>query len=591
MALGKAFIEVHADTEPFARELAQQLDKIVKAADKDVKVSATKLGETIAKDTGKGISKNKKHVSKGVDDALTGSVGVFGRFAKGIVDTIDDGLSGLPAELKIILGGALVALIPVVIAFGSAVVAALTGALSLFAGFGLGALLAAQFEEVKEGFSETLVFVRDLFTGVAEPLIRPFLNAFREVRERLGGLESEFSRLFGSIELIIVPVVDALLGFVEQFVPGLRRGFANLNEFLAPLQIGFRLIGQAAGDFFEEILGHDEAPAALYDLLIAVEDLIQFFTELVKAGLDFYGTLRDIAEFLGIVNEYTEDIEVLGKKFGIAAKEESLFGDAIRGTLTPLEQQDQAIEDVNNALQTYIDQQFKVIGGEIAFERALDNLTESVKENGRSLKLGEEAGRQNAEQLLELARIALETRQRNIDLGLGVEFAEGKFQAQKAEIIATAKQLKLSKTDTDRLIGSLLRLPAPISTGVDEASVQRLIQASLWASRLASRIANLIKIGAAQVVTAAGATPHADGGVFTQPHVGLVAEAGPEAIIPLNNPSRAAQIMNEAGLTGAMTPQVNVYIGNTQLDAYIATQVNQQMAAAARAVSYGTRGI
>ncbi len=29
-------------------------------------------------------------------------------------------------------------------------------------------------------------------------------------------------------------------------------------------------------------------------------------------------------------------------------------------------------------------------------------------------------------------------------------------------------------------------------------------------------------------------TPHAEGGVFTQPHVGLVAEAGPEAIIPLN---------------------------------------------------------
>ena len=30
--------------------------------------------------------------------------------------------------------------------------------------------------------------------------------------------------------------------------------------------------------------------------------------------------------------------------------------------------------------------------------------------------------------------------------------------------------------------------------------------------------------------------PHAAGGIFTRPHVGLVAERGPEAIIPLNKP-------------------------------------------------------
>lgn len=43
---------------------------------------------------------------------------------------------------------------------------------------------------------------------------------------------------------------------------------------------------------------------------------------------------------------------------------------------------------------------------------------------------------------------------------------------------------------------------------------------------------------------------HAAGGVFTTPHIGVVAEAGPEAIIPLNNPGRAAQVMAAAGLGG-----------------------------------------
>lgn len=41
---------------------------------------------------------------------------------------------------------------------------------------------------------------------------------------------------------------------------------------------------------------------------------------------------------------------------------------------------------------------------------------------------------------------------------------------------------------------------------------------------------------------------HAAGGVFTSPHLGLVAEAGPEAIIPLSDPNRAKEVMAEAGL-------------------------------------------
>jgi hypothetical protein len=45
-----------------------------------------------------------------------------------------------------------------------------------------------------------------------------------------------------------------------------------------------------------------------------------------------------------------------------------------------------------------------------------------------------------------------------------------------------------------------------------------------------------------------GLTEHAEGGVFNRPHIGIVAEKGPEAIVPLSNPTRAADVMQEAGL-------------------------------------------
>ena len=45
---------------------------------------------------------------------------------------------------------------------------------------------------------------------------------------------------------------------------------------------------------------------------------------------------------------------------------------------------------------------------------------------------------------------------------------------------------------------------------------------------------------------------HAEGGVFSQPHMGIVAERGPEAIVPLSNPMRAMQVMHQAGLDRMM---------------------------------------
>jgi hypothetical protein len=44
--------------------------------------------------------------------------------------------------------------------------------------------------------------------------------------------------------------------------------------------------------------------------------------------------------------------------------------------------------------------------------------------------------------------------------------------------------------------------------------------------------------------------PHANGGIVTSPTPALIGEAGPEAVIPLNRPARAAEIMRQAGLSG-----------------------------------------
>ena len=51
--------------------------------------------------------------------------------------------------------------------------------------------------------------------------------------------------------------------------------------------------------------------------------------------------------------------------------------------------------------------------------------------------------------------------------------------------------------------------------------------------------------------------PHAVGGIFSAPHLGLVAEAGPEAIVPLRDKSRGIPLVMKAAQMLGMTPQIS----------------------------------
>lgn len=54
-----------------------------------------------------------------------------------------------------------------------------------------------------------------------------------------------------------------------------------------------------------------------------------------------------------------------------------------------------------------------------------------------------------------------------------------------------------------------------------------------------------------QLAPGAGVPGHADGGVFSSPHISWISEGyKPEAVIPLSNPTRASAVMQQAGLGG-----------------------------------------
>jgi hypothetical protein len=132
---------------------------------------------------------------------------------------------------------------------------------------------------------------------------------------------------------------------------------------------------------------------------------------------------------------------------------------------------------------------------------------------------------------------------------------EARIQRMRAQL---ARNLAFGKLDNGPLIAKIAASEAKLA-GLRANAAQTVTLGALntsgWTGPLsaaAQRIQALRNLAALPVYVAPAvrAVRHASGGVFRSPHLSITAEAGPEAIIPLNNPRRAAQVMAEAGLSG-----------------------------------------
>jgi phage-related protein len=105
------------------------------------------------------------------------------------------------------------------------------------------------------------------------------------------------------------------------------------------------------------------------------------------------------------------------------------------------------------------------------------------------------------------------------------------------------------------------------------------------------KVAGMIHIG----------LPHipmlASGGLINAPTLAVVGEAGPEAVIPMSDPARAAAVAKQTGLldilgskmSNAGTTLVRVYLGTREITDILGTVVDKKLNDQANELAYGTR--
>lgn len=106
------------------------------------------------------------------------------------------------------------------------------------------------------------------------------------------------------------------------------------------------------------------------------------------------------------------------------------------------------------------------------------------------------------------------------------------------------------------------------------------------------RVAGVIHIGLPHLPMLAG------GGLINAPTLAVVGEAGPEAVIPMSDPARAAAVAQKTGLLdllgskmgSAGTTLVKVYLGTREITDILDVRIDKKMNDQANELAYGTRG-
>jgi hypothetical protein len=578
MALGRAFIEVHADTRPFARQVGPQVTAVVRSVEKVLKDESPELGDVFADSLSDGIDRNSGSISRKVSEslsrggrtkvkvdvetnvdkdrfsrtmsklfgaasnlaggALKGSMNALGdsvnSTAKGMQHLVGSmlNMSTVSLPVAVILIGLAAILVPILLSALVAVAGALSnliGLLPLLATGG-GVLLAAIFPLVAafQGFGEALdaVFAKD-----PEKLA----EAMKKLTPAARGMVTEIQKalpFFTQLRQAAQQSFFAPLGGVLTTVIAAVRG---------PLLAGFTAVAKAAGEFAAAILSIGATPGFAMFTSSMFQGAKTLFETLKGPMVVILTALMNMA--VAAMPFFIRMIEALGRFLERFAAwiDESIKNGSFEKFL---EKAFLTITDIWNMVKALIEL-FRVMFGE-------------TEEGGRTF--------------FQLVTAAIER------LTEFFKSPDGK-RALKAMV------------DLAILLGIFLLGAANFATFLLN-QLERVVAVIKWIMRNLNGI-DIDRITPKGKITSSGLMPLAEGGVVDSPTMALMGEGHRrEAIIPLTNPRRAQEIADQSGLSSMLNGGGDTfifYIGEEQVQARIVRIATNVVNAASKQLTAGAR--
>lgn len=415
---------------------------------------------------------------------------------RGLRESLREAWSSMPVELKLTIIGAGIGMATIL---AGAIGGVLNAALLSVVGAGvLGAVVAvaaSTSSAVRTAFADTFAPIGDEIAAFARDVAEgPLIKSAQIFGQTWEDIATDVQGAFGDVGKHIEPLAAGLAKLVENVMPGLREGLKAAGPVLDELAAALPAIGTAISDMFRDLSEDGAAQGAVKGMRVLAAAVIGAFRVIGAVvgwlSRQFNTTTNFIADTLTVLSK----IPGIGGLFEGAAQSARDFANAGSGvalsmdatgvaadqTASALRRQGdattyaaRAAQDLSQKMAHIIDVELGAKEAAIQFEAALDAVTESAKENGRSLDIGTEKGRNNASSLLAGVRAAEAKRQADIELAGGesasaaaVAAANAQYERQIAQLRAAAYAAGFNKAQVDALIGSLGRVPANVRTVV-----------------------------------------------------------------------------------------------------------------------------
>jgi hypothetical protein len=195
----------------------------------------------------------------------------------------------------------------------------------------------------------------------------------------------------------------------------------------------------------------DEAVASAQGNINAADTLETWQKQADKVTDAINGQRGEVADARAEAQRHAEML-------GTDAEASGDLADATKETTGALQAQGKAAKEVTDRIGDLADKQLSASEANIAYQKAIDDTTDAIKENGKTankaktaLDLNSEAGRKNQEALNNLASAARDQAKANIENGSSIRDVRAAMDQAKAEFIENATKMGISKTAAEQM--------------------------------------------------------------------------------------------------------------------------------------------
>lgn len=420
------------------RKFEENVRKSGKKVEKDYDTLGKRTGESLLKGIGSFSPKLAKALANGVGDA--------GKLGGPLL------ITGIAAALPVLSG-----------LVGAAVTGGAAGA-----GIIGGIALVSRDSRVKAAGEQLGANLLSGLTARAGSFVQPVLRSIDILEAKFLESGDTIEKIFQNTAKFVEPLTDSLANAGQSLLEGLEIATSRAEPVMDAFGEGIEGTGEAIKSVFDDLSQNGEANALVLDrafsslngTITAIGPVLNGITSAFAAvdkvlPLDgIFGLKRRFDELneagtnVGTWVDPASDGAIrVGASMEIAKKDADLYA--------------KALEDNARAAELTADAQASLFSDATKAGAALDAAKKAAKENGETLSVNTQKGRENRESLSQLSDTYNAVRANMVKTGASVTSLNGTLSSQRANFIKVAVSMGASKAQAAALAAQLLKIPSP----------------------------------------------------------------------------------------------------------------------------------